>query len=44
MNKHNVPIARQFFPQMRLEGLDANHWGEMPLMRLENMYLILLPG
>ncbi|CCM04229.1 uncharacterized protein FIBRA_06396 [Fibroporia radiculosa] len=26
INKHNVPIAREFFPQMTLEQLDTGHW------------------
>lgn len=28
VNNQNIPIAKQFFPRMRLETLDANHWGE----------------
>jgi hypothetical protein len=27
INKNNLPIAREFFPEMSLETLDASHWG-----------------
>ncbi|KAH9002966.1 alpha/beta-hydrolase [Lactarius hatsudake] len=27
INKNNLPIAREFFPSMSLETLDASHWG-----------------
>jgi hypothetical protein len=27
LNKKNIPIAKQFFPRMSLETLDAGHWG-----------------
>jgi len=27
LNKNNIPIAKQFFPGMSLETLDAGHWG-----------------
>ncbi|KAH9063836.1 alpha/beta-hydrolase [Lactarius vividus] len=27
INKNNLPIAREFFPGMSLETLDASHWG-----------------
>src|SRR6266404_4870869 len=27
INKNNIPIAREFFPSMSLETLDASHWG-----------------
>jgi pimeloyl-ACP methyl ester carboxylesterase len=26
LNKHNIPIAKKFFPNMRLEVLDTGHW------------------
>ncbi|WWD15607.1 hypothetical protein CI109_100029 [Kwoniella shandongensis] len=26
INKHNIPTAKAFFPNMRLEVLDAGHW------------------
>lgn len=26
LNKHNIPIAEQFFPRMKLEVLDTGHW------------------
>ena len=27
INKNNIPIAKEFFPRMSLETLDAGHWG-----------------
>ncbi|KAF8493929.1 alpha/beta-hydrolase, partial [Russula emetica] len=27
INKNNIPIAKEFFPSMSLETLDAGHWG-----------------
>ena len=27
INRHNVQIAKKFFPSMRMEELDAGHWG-----------------
>lgn len=27
INKYNIPIAKEFFPDMSLETLDASHWG-----------------
>jgi hypothetical protein len=27
INRKNLPIAEQLFPNMRLETLDAGHWG-----------------
>lgn len=27
INKDNIPIAKEFFPGMFLETLDADHWG-----------------
>ncbi|KAJ7167719.1 alpha/beta-hydrolase [Mycena filopes] len=27
LNRHNIPVAEQFFPEMTLENLDTNHWG-----------------
>jgi len=27
VNKHNIPIAKELFPGMSLETLDAGHWG-----------------
>jgi hypothetical protein len=27
INKNNIPIAKEFFPGMSLETLDAGHWG-----------------
>ncbi|KAF7332665.1 hypothetical protein MKEN_00149400 [Mycena kentingensis (nom. inval.)] len=27
INRHNIPIAEKFFPKMRLETVDAGHWG-----------------
>ena len=27
INKDNIPIAKEFFPGMSLETLDADHWG-----------------
>ncbi|KAJ6615615.1 Alpha/Beta hydrolase protein [Mycena sp. CBHHK59/15] len=26
INRHNLPLAEKFFPQMRLETLETNHW------------------
>ncbi|KAL7419664.1 hypothetical protein Q5752_005578 [Cryptotrichosporon argae] len=26
INRHNIPVAKAFFPNMRLETLDAGHW------------------
>lgn len=26
LNRHNIPIAQRFFPNMRLEVLDSGHW------------------
>jgi len=26
INKHNIPLAKQFFPNMTLEELDTSHW------------------
>jgi len=26
INKNNIPIAKEFFPSMSLETLDAGHW------------------
>ncbi|WVQ73730.1 hypothetical protein IAR50_003310 [Cryptococcus sp. DSM 104548] len=26
INKHNIPVAERFFPNMKLEVLDAGHW------------------
>jgi pimeloyl-ACP methyl ester carboxylesterase len=26
LNKHNIPVAKAFFPNMRLEVLDTGHW------------------
>ncbi|KAJ7130992.1 alpha/beta-hydrolase, partial [Mycena filopes] len=28
LNRHNIPLAEKFFPNMRLETLDTHHWGE----------------
>jgi hypothetical protein len=27
INKHNIPIAKEFFPSMTLETVVAGHWG-----------------
>ena len=27
INKHNIPLAKQFFPNMELKTLDTDHWG-----------------
>ncbi len=27
INKNNIPIAKELFPSMSLETLDAGHWG-----------------
>lgn len=27
INKNNIPVAKEFFPRMSLETLDAGHWG-----------------
>lgn len=27
INRHTIPAIREFFPQMKLEMLDAGHWG-----------------
>jgi len=27
INHNNLPVMRAFFPSMRLEELDAGHWG-----------------
>ncbi|KIJ22331.1 hypothetical protein M422DRAFT_197277, partial [Sphaerobolus stellatus SS14] len=32
VNKHNIPIAEKFFPNMRLETLEAGHWGMYTLL------------
>jgi hypothetical protein len=29
INHHNIPIAKEFFPSMRTEELDAGHWGTL---------------
>jgi pimeloyl-ACP methyl ester carboxylesterase len=26
LNKYNIPVAKRFFPNMRLETLDTGHW------------------
>ena len=26
INRHNIPVTKEFFPNMRLETLDAGHW------------------
>ena len=26
INRHNIPVAQAFFPNMRLEVLDTGHW------------------
>ena len=26
LNRHNIPIAQAFFPNMKLEELDTGHW------------------
>ncbi|KAJ7194591.1 Alpha/Beta hydrolase protein [Mycena pura] len=26
LNRHNIPLAEKFFPKMKLETLDTNHW------------------
>ncbi len=26
LNRHNIPVAEAFFPNMRLETLDTGHW------------------
>ena len=26
LNRHNIPVAKRYFPNMRLETLDAGHW------------------
>jgi pimeloyl-ACP methyl ester carboxylesterase len=26
LNKYNIPTAKEYFPNMRLEVLDAGHW------------------
>lgn len=26
LNRHNIPVAERFFPNMRLEVLDTGHW------------------
>ncbi|KAJ7599245.1 Alpha/Beta hydrolase protein [Mycena floridula] len=28
INRHNIPLAEQLFPNMRLETLEAGHWGK----------------
>ncbi|KAG9015322.1 hypothetical protein FRB93_013022 [Tulasnella sp. JGI-2019a] len=28
VNRRNIPIAQQYFPNMKLETLEAGHWGE----------------
>ncbi|KAL0253786.1 hypothetical protein I308_101162 [Cryptococcus tetragattii IND107] len=37
LNKGNIPVASSFFPQMRLEVLDAGHWvhAEKPIETVE---------
>jgi hypothetical protein len=31
INSRNIPVIKQFFPNARLETLDAGHWGASPL-------------
>ncbi|KAJ7739865.1 Alpha/Beta hydrolase protein [Mycena metata] len=26
INRHNIPLAEKFFPEIKLENLDTNHW------------------
>ncbi|KAJ7506598.1 Alpha/Beta hydrolase protein, partial [Mycena galericulata] len=28
INRHNIPLAEQFFPAMSVEELETNHWGK----------------
>ena len=30
INRHNIPLLSQFFPNMQMEELDAGHWGAFP--------------
>ena len=29
INHHNIPVAKQFFPNMQLEQLETGHWGKL---------------
>lgn len=39
INKYNIPIAKEFFPGMSLEMLDASHWGTWKQIRLKEIAL-----
>mgnify|MGYP001590748766 CR=1 FL=1 len=30
INRRNIPLIEEFFPNMKLITLDAGHWGERP--------------
>jgi hypothetical protein len=42
INYKNIPALRAFFPNMRLEELDAGHWGISYNIELEFRWLILM--
>lgn len=42
INKHNIDIAKAFFPNMVLEKLDASHWGESILTLLLSLNWLTL--
>ena len=39
INKYNIPIAKEFFPGMSLETLDASHWGTWKRIHLKEIAL-----
>ncbi len=42
INKHNIDIAKAFFPNMVLEKLDASHWGKSRSASLLPFYMLIL--
>lgn len=42
INKHNIDIAKAFFPNMVLEKLDASHWGESRSTLPLSLYWLIL--
>lgn len=43
INDKNIPLARQFFPNMQLQHLDAGHWGEFDYFQMAIAVLFLIP-
>ena len=37
INHKNIPALRAFFPNMRIEELDAGHWGMFPNPALDSV-------